>query len=134
MTTFCSTNPCAANRWAHRELGQMVRHVEAMLLHTKGLFHDSTAKTIVSLNQLATALEAAATSSVQFSKQPLCAALCGGGAWKKEGHRELGEHSRALEAYATAMLLEHGFRASDLRLFASRPLPSVVLPSWLCFY
>ena len=105
----------------HRELGEMVRHVSAMLLHTRNLFHENSAKTIVSLNQLATALEAAATSSVQYIKRPLCTALCGGGAWDKEGQAALSDHTRALEAYATAMLLEHGFRASDLRLFASRP-------------
>ena len=107
---------------AHRELGQMVHHVDAMLHHTRALFDDTTARTIVSLNQLATALEAAAGASVKYSRRPLLP--CGRAAWDAAGQAALQEHARALEAYATAMLLEHGFRASDLRLFAARPRAS----------
>ena len=113
------------------ELQGLVSQVAGMLAYLEHLFHENTKKTIVSLKQLCSQLEAADQAAAPFGVAPsFCSRLCGGaGAAEKAGNVVLQEKIKAVRTYAVSLLLEHGFQASDLAEFAtgSQRKPNKVL-------
>ena len=105
---------------AHKELQDLTKQVAGMLESLEHLFHEGTAKTIVSLKQLCVQLEVAELASAETSVPlPLCARLCGGAAAvEQRATAGLVEVRKTVKTYAISMLIEHGFRAGDLANFA----------------
>ena len=123
-----SVSSATVCRQGNADLAEIIRHVEAMLRHMSGLFHVGTAKTIVSINQLAAQLEGALKVALTYQHaEGVCGRIFGAGrkALEARGNKELSQITRAVEAFATAMLLEHGYRASDLPAFVTGTPPTI---------
>jgi len=108
-----------------------VIHVDHMLRHMEVMFPGDTNRTIVSLKHLCVQLESSASVCAIYNHLPkltIAENLCGGKgrlkALAREGDAEIGRQTKAVTTYATALLLEHGFRASELREFRDRELPT----------
>ena len=119
MRNIANVDPAYAVA-AHKELQDLTKQVAGMLESLEHLFHEGTAKTIVSLKQLCVQLEAAELASAETSVPlPLCARLCGGAAAvEQRATAGLVEVRKTVKTYAISMLIEHGFRAGDLANFA----------------
>ena len=122
---------------AHAELVELIRLIEAMLAHMQELFHDETSKTIVSLKQLCNQIELARDVSAKYHDAP--SGCCGPKAppprLEAEGTTALRNAYKTVQTYAISLLLEHGFKASDLKhfgeaeYFAAAPAPSSRAPN-----
>ncbi|KAL1507680.1 hypothetical protein AB1Y20_007294 [Prymnesium parvum] len=115
---------------AFNELDATVTDVDHMLRHVEVLFSGETHRTIVSLKHLCVQLEMSSSVCAIYAQQPelsCISRLCGGEsklrALKSAGEAEIIKQTKAVVTYATAFLLEHGFRASELREFRHRDLP-----------
>ncbi len=104
------------------ELEGEAAKVEAMLFRIEELFHRHTGRTIVSLTQLCTALEDASRVSALYCRAPSfrwrlfsCSRASRTSLLATE---ELCRSAKAVKMYAVALLLEHGFKASDLATFS----------------
>lgn len=119
MRNIANVDPAYAVA-AHKELQDLTKQVAGMLESLEHLFHEGTAKTIVSLKQLCVQLEVAELASAETSVPlPLCARLCGGAAAvEQRATAGLVEVRKTVKTYAISMLIEHGFRAGDLANFA----------------
>jgi len=113
------------------DLADTVIHVDHMLRHMEVMFPGDTNRTIVSLKHLCVQLESSASVCAIYNHLPkltIAENLCGGKgrlkALAREGDAEIGRQTKAVTTYATALLLEHGFRASELREFRDRELPT----------
>jgi len=114
---------------AFKELDDAVYHVRCMLVHLEAIFTHEKTRTIVSLKQLCVQLELSREEALVFEHLPALSCterLCGGASrlaeLEHEGIEDLRKQTKATLAYATAFLIEHGFRSSDLREFASRSM------------
>ena len=122
---------------AHAELVELIRLIEAMLAHMQELSHDETSKTIVSLKQLCNQIELARDVSAKYHDAP--SGCCGPKAppprLEAEGTTALRNAYKTVQTYAISLLLEHGFKASDLKhfgeaeYFAAAPAPSSRAPN-----
>ena len=132
-----SSKGASLRQEAHAELVELIRLIEAMLAHMQELFHDETSKTIVSLKQLCNQIELARDVSAKYHDAP--SGCCGPKAppprLEAEGTTALRSAYKTVQTYAISLLLEHGFKASDLKhfgeaeYFAAAPAPSSRAPN-----
>lgn len=109
---------------AHEELQEQAQQVDDMLRTLRPLLVASTGKTVVSLKQLTQQLEGAADTSETYARLPSrLGSLCGKRSFDAaKASAALRNSSRTLKMYATSLLLEHGYRAADLKSFATAAL------------
>mmetsp|Transcript_6125 Transcript_6125/g.10152 ORF Transcript_6125/g.10152 Transcript_6125/m.10152 type:complete len:415 (+) Transcript_6125:108-1352(+) len=109
---------------AHEELQEQAQQVDDMLRTLRPLLVASTGKTVVSLKQLTQQLEGAADTSETYARLPSrLGSLCGKRSFDAaKANAALRNSSRTLKMYATSLLLEHGYRAADLKSFATAAL------------
>lgn len=121
VRNIANVNPAYAVA-ALKELQLLVSQVAGMLDGLEHHFDEGTAKTIVSLKQLCIQIEAADAASAKAAVPlPLCARICGGGAAvERQATAGLAEITKTVKTYAVSLLLEHGYRATDLAGFAKK--------------
>ena len=118
---------------AFAELDDAVWHVDCMLNHVEIIFGGDSNRTIVSLKHLCVQLESTREEAKVYIQLPQLSCiqmvlLCGGGSKRlaeleREGEVDIRKQTKATVTYATAFLIEHGYRASELKEFAHRQLP-----------
>ena len=116
------------------EMDDVLYHIDPMLIHAELMFRAdaSTSRTIISLKHLCGQLEVARDAMDRSCHPPLPSLverlLCRGDSriQNLEAAQEntLRQANKAVLSYTIAFLLEHGYRSSELKEFASRPLPT----------